>query len=244
MRATLTTRGMYNIYDVLFDGLNVPDGMVKQVAVDNILSTTDGLETLYPNPPMLASLISQWASVMRPIWAKLFETTQLQYDPIYNYDRTEEHSMSGSDVHSTAGTVTDTTTSEETHEETVSGSGKETPSGTEKQKASENVAAFNTDSASVPSSVTETEISFTNRETQRTANTTTNRENMTESSGTKTTKDTLTMEYGKKETVRAFGNIGVTTTQQMIQSEREVVQFSVYQVIADDFKQRFCIMVY
>ena len=41
-----------------------------------------------------------------------------------------------------------------------------------------------------------------------------------------------------------YGNIGVTTTQQMIEAEREVVQFSVIEFIADDFKNEFCISVY
>lgn len=40
------------------------------------------------------------------------------------------------------------------------------------------------------------------------------------------------------------GNIGVTTTQQMIKEEREIADYSLYQLIIDDFKTRFCIMVY
>lgn len=41
-----------------------------------------------------------------------------------------------------------------------------------------------------------------------------------------------------------YGNIGVTTTQQMIKEERDVVQFNIVGYIIEDFKQRFCIMVY
>lgn len=40
------------------------------------------------------------------------------------------------------------------------------------------------------------------------------------------------------------GNIGVTTTQQMIQSQRDVVQFNVIDHIIHDFITRFCVMVY
>lgn len=40
------------------------------------------------------------------------------------------------------------------------------------------------------------------------------------------------------------GNIGVTTTQQMLKEEREVSQFSIYEFIADNFKQHFCLMIY
>lgn len=43
---------------------------------------------------------------------------------------------------------------------------------------------------------------------------------------------------------RAYGNIGVTTTQQMIEAQREVVLFNMIDTIVNDFKKRFCLMVY
>lgn len=42
----------------------------------------------------------------------------------------------------------------------------------------------------------------------------------------------------------ARGNIGVTTTQQMIDEERRVVQFNIIDHIIDDFKRRFCLLIY
>ena len=47
-------------------------------------------------------------------------------------------------------------------------------------------------------------------------------------------------EYTRRET----GNIGVTTTQQMLREEREVSLFNLTQVIVDSFKERFCILLY
>ena len=43
---------------------------------------------------------------------------------------------------------------------------------------------------------------------------------------------------------RTHGNIGVTTSQQMIQSEREVALFNIYDIIAESFIENFCLMVY
>ena len=40
------------------------------------------------------------------------------------------------------------------------------------------------------------------------------------------------------------GNIGVTTTQQMIKEERDVASFNLYSEISKDFRNRFCVMVY
>lgn len=42
----------------------------------------------------------------------------------------------------------------------------------------------------------------------------------------------------------ARGNIGVMSTQQMIEMQREVVKFNLMDYIIDDFKQRFCLLVY
>lgn len=41
-----------------------------------------------------------------------------------------------------------------------------------------------------------------------------------------------------------YGNIGVTTTQQMIEAERALVRFNVYDIIIESFKERFCILLY
>lgn len=40
------------------------------------------------------------------------------------------------------------------------------------------------------------------------------------------------------------GNIGVTSTQQLIKEERQISKFNIYDEISNDFKNRFCLMVY
>lgn len=45
-------------------------------------------------------------------------------------------------------------------------------------------------------------------------------------------------------TERRTGNIGVTTTQQMIQAERDIAQFSIINYIVQSFKERFCLLIY
>lgn len=52
---------------------------------------------------------------------------------------------------------------------------------------------------------------------------------------------------GKDSTVRdgyARGNIGVVTSQAMIESQRSLVMFNLYDTIMQEFKERFCIMIY
>ena len=44
--------------------------------------------------------------------------------------------------------------------------------------------------------------------------------------------------------LHAHGNIGVTTTQKLIREQRNIDLFNVYDIIIEDFKMRFCILVY
>ena len=47
-----------------------------------------------------------------------------------------------------------------------------------------------------------------------------------------------------KRVGRAYGNIGVTTTQQMIEEERQVSKFDIDHIIINEFKKTFGLMIY
>ena len=51
-------------------------------------------------------------------------------------------------------------------------------------------------------------------------------------------------EYGEQVTERRTGNIGVTSSQSLVLSEREVAEFSIIEYITQSFKERFCLLVY
>lgn len=62
-------------------------------------------------------------------------------------------------------------------------------------------------------------------------------------SGQGTTKDDRSMESTHKG--RVHGNIGVTTSQQMLQSELDIApKLNIYDFIINSFKNRFCLLVY
>ena len=44
--------------------------------------------------------------------------------------------------------------------------------------------------------------------------------------------------------LHAHGNIGVTTTQKLIREQRDIDLFNLYDIIIQDFKMRFCILIY
>lgn len=59
-----------------------------------------------------------------------------------------------------------------------------------------------------------------------------------------TVKDENDVEVTSNHTGRIHGNIGVTTSQQMLQSELDIARFNIVQQITDLFLLDFCIMIY
>lgn len=221
----LTVEGLYNYDDTLFIGFNVPEGLVKQIAIDTILMRSRELEILYPDLNYMKTRIAIWSNKYQINWKKLYDTTVLEYNPIENYDRMEdwtdtddESSTSARDnTRNTTNTVISTSTNEILNSVNVT----------------DQNTSFNAGLADHAKQITDGDTtengSLTNTETGK------DTENEKVNGG-RTGRHT--------RTGRAHGNIGVTTSQQMIQSERDLVVFNLYDVIAESFIENFCLMVY
>ena len=59
-----------------------------------------------------------------------------------------------------------------------------------------------------------------------------------------TTSGSSSGNWSETHTTRRTGNIGVTSSQELLERERSVAQFNIYKYIVDSFKKRFCILVY
>ena len=226
MRATLSILGLYQREPTLFDELELPGSMNKDVLIDNILYEAATLEAYYPDPNFMKFMIGRWSFMNQSVWQKLYDTTVIEYNPIFNYDRTEEWSENEQmlDKRTLAGTERETSTD--------NSSGEIRSSGTVQSEL--NVSGYN-------------ESSYVPREqTIETPDTLTSNTSETDRIVSIDKNDTENMDRKRDNirTGRAFGNIGVTTTQQMIQQERETVLFNMYKVITDSFIERFCLMIY
>ena len=74
-----------------------------------------------------------------------------------------------------------------------------------------------------------------------------NREQDQTSGSMSSSDDSTTRDAGYNDEDREYisqGNQGITSTQQLIKEEREVSQFSLYDIIISEFKTRFCLLVY
>ena len=178
LRAKLSVLALYNFDNTIFDGLQLPDGVDHDTAVYNLLMECSELETVYPDPDFTKGAIAAWSAMCMPTWQKMYDTTQFEYNPIWNKDGTYKEletrnlKSSGSNVNDTMGY----NSSSWTHSDQSTSGGTDT--------------------------------------------------------------GTIAREHTEQ------GNIGVTTTQEMIRQEREVAQFNFIQYFIDEFKKRFCILVY
>ena len=251
--SNLSVMGLYEWDNTLFDLMQLPEGLTKDTLVKNLLAETAELEVLYTNPVVMKNLIGVWSNKEIDVWNHLYETTQYEYNPIENYDRYEEgtEDSTGNTTHGGSDGGTNTRTQSGTDSTTVSraGGGSDTVAGTDQK--GHFVAGFD---AGTPT--TTDDGLFKQTRDEDTASTTTTY------GKTETGTDATT--YGRSETERetmtygheidttnsgshelhVHGNIGVMSSQNMIQQERDIALFNLYDTIIESFKQRFCIMVY
>ena len=240
--ATLSIMGLYNYDETLFDGLQVPSGVNKQDIIDEILMQCAELEVLYPAPSIMKRAIEIWSNSNQIKWQKLYDTMTIEYNPIWNVDANiiDKEKISGSDDRTINRTNTgaDTETVNLTDTETRNLTDKETVDLTDtKSVKGLNETAW-ADAEKNTKGGTDT-IKHTGTDTK----THTGTDNRTMSSNENVSDGNIS-ESQREYTQRRTGNIGVTTTQQMLEAERKIADFNLVEIIVNSFKYRFCILVY
>ena len=221
---------IYNYDNTIFDNLQLPASMNKDDFVNSLLLDTAELELMYSKPAFLKFAIGVWSKKELSIWQKLDATLHYEYNPIYNTDRTE----------------TETINEEKRGASEVSGKSTDTGSASSNSKNSYNrnengvdtrkVSSYDSDSLKVAEENNNT-IAAKNDDSST---------NSSNSQGESTlNQKSLSEDQGKiTRELHTSGNIGVTTTQAMIEAERKVVQFCIDDYIINSFKRKFCILVY
>lgn len=228
--ATVSLLGLKRLNDAILEELVVPEGVDIEIVKDNLLAETAELEVIYPDAIFMQAMIGRWSAKELPVWQKLYDTTILKYNPIENYDMTEnwseeENTTKNLDSEATGNSTTQTDSTSKTHDET------DTNNGTNKY-----VSAYN-----------ETEFTPTEKTTGN-AQTIEDSNNTTESDINVKSKDGLVSdERGNRLLDRereTRGNTGFYTKQKMIEQEREIAEYNIIDVIINSFKNRFCLQVY
>lgn len=237
---------LYNYDNTLLDGLEIPAGLDKAACVDLLLTETSGFNMMYPDPVFFKARLETWNKRRLPIWRKLWSTTQYEYDPIANYDRTETHTETVTHTGTDSTQRTDQMTHTGTDGTQTSETATHTGTVSNQNGATDTVkkTGYNSDALQVTEQTEHTGNSTdTNNLTDTGSGSATRTVNLADNStGTETL--TRNLQDSVERSIRAKGNIGVTTTQQMIEAERESVKFDMYKVICDDFIDAFCVFTY
>lgn len=239
--AILSTLALYKWDNSIFDRFRVPGDLVKQDVVDSILLKTAEMSVIYSSPYSLKNMIGLWTNKNFSVWKELWDTTQYEYNPIWNYDRTEE----STDTHTGNTLETRDLTKHSDYERDLNDSARITTEEDAKEKnetqLNNQVAAFNEGLADSTAS-----HQVDDRSVDRGITTNNNVDQTGTTNTTDTDEGTIRddRDLTDKHEMRAYGNIGVTTTQDMINQQRELVQFNLIDYIVDDYMQNFCVMVY
>ena len=88
-RATLSILGLYEWDDTILDLIHLPTGVDADEVKQNILTECAELTVIYPDWDFMHKAIDWWSRKELPTWEHIYEMTQLEYNPIENYDRYE-----------------------------------------------------------------------------------------------------------------------------------------------------------
>lgn len=247
---------LYSFDNTIFDLFQLPEELMseKETIIDNLLMETAEREIIYPDAPFMKSAIGSWSKKQLHVWEELYKTTQYVYNPIWNKDgtRVEERELAGTDYrtddHDTTRTHLDTVT--RTHTDTLTRTHTDTMTTTHGLTVTtdDSVYGYNS-STKAPESQEIAAQSGTSSDAHTGNITDAHTGSIADAhTGTISDKDTGTVKHDTSDTgsitITEQGNIGVTSTQSLIQEQREVVKFNILDVIIKDFEDRFILKVY
>lgn len=263
----ITLWGMYQYDKTLFNDIVLPDGIDKDNLVSDIMRNSGDLYPYHQVPEYLKRNITFWFARRLFDFSRMYEALRVQYSPIENYDRKEdikrEYKDSGTDTETlTLGSSTTskhTGTDEETTTLGSSTTSKHTGTDTDSMQGGgsteKGVSAYNEDGYTNREKDTETQNSTNTKQYDSTV---TNTESGTDTqkqtfdstvTNTGSGSDMTKTDYGKQRTetenTRVHGNIGVTTSQRMIESEMSLrAKYDIYKIISREFEREFLVQIY
>ena len=236
-QAKITLIGIENYLNPdhsVFEKIQLPEGIDKDTMIGAILMRCQEFELLYSDPYFLQDAVSIWSRKNYRTFDKWVKALDIEYDPLFNYDRTEEytdtHSGSFNNTRNESGTNGNTRTDDLTMTNDLADTNDVTTTHSEKAYNDSNYVGTTQD-------VVDQDESHTGTVTN--TGTVTDSGSFSSNAGANGTDS-----YTDIHKARLFGNIGVTTSQQMLQSELDIARWNLYEHIADLFCQEFCVMVY
>ena len=226
----------------LFTELTLPEGIDKDILTNNILIRGGEFEVVFSDPHFMQKAIGNWGKKWYRTFEKWIDALNIEYNPLENYDRMEDY------TDTTNRGLTSSGRKDSGNTRTFDNEDKETLDRTDELTHDTTQENEHTVSAYDSSTYQPADKNVTDMEgTETTTHTGTDTFNHT---------GTITDEYGEgvsgsekenttaKHTGRLHGNIGVTTSQQMLEAELDVAKWNIYEHITDIFLEEFIIPIY
>ena len=213
----------------LFDDMVLPeelddeDGVVRGLIKDDIILRHGDTPLFIPEPSVMKYYIKSWSVKMLPIFTRYYNACIVEYDPIENYNRNENATISKGNTRTL--NTTEGTGNTRTLNTSRGTTGTYT---TEESVSAENVTTFSPDKKTVETP--NTAIADTGTITDQ---------------GAITNTGTIADQGADVISSNIHGNIGVTTSQQMLESELLLVpKLDIIRIISDSWAAEFCLAVY
>lgn len=235
---TMSVLGLYQYNNHLFEQMVFPTAFSedqKETTINNILAECAELELLFPDYDFMHSMVGIWSKLEFPVWERIYNASLLEYNPIENYNRTEKETIesdksethSGEDIRKLSGTDGFSVTSSNTENHT----------GTDTNQNS--ITAYDSNTLHVHD-----KSELTHGESIASGGTTGTTANYGKIDGLTHGEKIINDDSVTREN-HTSGNIGVTTSQQMLQQEVDIAPLlNVMKLITESFKERFCLLVY
>jgi len=242
MLSKLTIVGLSQFQPDIWDNLNLPEGIDKEVFIDEVIRQGGEFSLLYPDADFMKYQIGVFSRKWYHNFERWLKAYNFEYEALYNLDvkATIEETGTNKEVASKKGTSSNdtntsgTTTNHNNVENTAHSSGE---NATTKQKAAYDSGSFQNTEKEISGSTlnsnggtTENGNTSNNQSTNITGNT-------TEDASANQEHNIITEEYRR-------GNQGVTMSQQMLLAEYNAWRSNIYVMMAEVFVSEFCICIY
>ena len=239
----ITLFGLYQWLKVegvdLFDSFNLLPDMIDKGTLENVILTEGGeFEPLFADAPMMKSQVDVFTNKHLRTFTKWCEALEIKYNPLENYDRQEEWTDDGSNNTSTSNDnlkVSNGQSSESSY-----GSSSAHSQGTTTGSVDNTVSAYDSSNMSPHDSSATSTTTGSSGGNSSSGNTSGNTSETTRDNFNENVDGTT---HGH-HVGRTHGNVGVTTSQQMLQSELDIATFNLYHNICDLFIDELLIGVY
>lgn len=224
-QAKITLIGLENYLNPdhsVFEDMQLPDGIDKDTLIGAILMRCQEFELLYSDPDFMITAVNVWSRKNYWTFDKWVKLINKDYDPLYNKDYYEDI--------------------KDVHEGSAESSGNTSESSdytrTDNLATTNDVTLTHSEKAYNDSGYVGTTQDVTDQDTSETGTV----RNAGSSGGSYGNENSD--EYENTHTYHGYGNIGITSAQELFLKETDVARWNMYEHIADLFATEFCIMVY